>query len=87
MALIWSAAAPPGGPGGGAGAVGGRGESELGGGGMPSVTLHPPGTAVPGVEGGGADAGGGSECLVGLERWGRGGGKGGGGWGQVGTVI
>lgn len=55
MALIWSAAAPPGGPGRGAGAVGGvgggGGESEGGGWCMPSVTLHPPGTAVPGVEG------------------------------------
>lgn len=58
MALIWSAAAPPGGPGRGAGAVGGRGESEGGGWCMPSVTLHPPGTAVPGVEGwGGGDGG------------------------------
>lgn len=80
MALIWSAAAPPGGPGRGAGAVGGggggEGESEGGGWCMPSVTLHPPGTAVPGVEG----CGRGGEGLVGLERWGS-------GWRWVVTLI
>lgn len=69
MALIWSAAAPPGGPSRGAGAVG---EREGGGGWcMPSVTLHPPGTAVPGVEegSGGGPVMAGSECLVGLRIW------------------
>lgn len=82
MALIWSAAAPPGGLGGGAGAVGGREASEGGGWCMPSVTLHPPGTAVPGVEGGGRQWGEVSASLV----W-RGGGVGGGGWWRVGTLI
>lgn len=69
MALIWSAAAPPeegGRPSRGADAVGGRGggrerERERrvrggeGGWCVPSVTLHPPGTALPGVvdDGGG----------------------------------
>lgn len=46
---------------------------------MPSVTLHPPGTAVPGVEVLGEGWGGG-ECLVGLERWGT-------GWRWAGTLI
>lgn len=38
---------------------------------MPSVTLHPPGTAVPGVEegSGGGPVMAGSECLVGLRIW------------------
>lgn len=36
---------------------------------MPSVTLHPPGTAVPRVEGGGGGVMVGSECLAGLRMW------------------
>lgn len=64
MALIWSAAAPLGGGraagrgGWVAGGVGwccrGKGKGRAGGElCMPSVTPHPPGMAVPGVEGGG----------------------------------
>lgn len=50
-----------------------EGENEEGGGWcMPSVTLHPPGMAVPGVAGCG-----GSEGLVGVEKRGVGGGGGG----------
>lgn len=44
---------------------------------MPSVTLHPPGTAVPGVEGGG-----GVSALLVWRGVGVGGGVGGGGWGH-----
>lgn len=48
-----------------------RGERGGGGWCMPSVTLHPPGTAVPGVEEGrgGGPVMAGSECLVGLRIW------------------
>lgn len=63
MALIWSAAPPMVFLGRGAVAVGGGNRrmkmGREGGWCMPSVTLRPPGTPVPGVEGG----------LVGLERW------------------
>lgn len=45
---------------------------------MPSVTLHPPGTAVPGVEAEGEWGWG--EGLVGLKRWGS-------LWRWVGTLI
>lgn len=68
MALIWSAAAPPGGPGGGAGAAG-RGRAERGGG-LVYAICHPAPAWHGSPWSGGVLKGG--EGLVGLERWGSG---------------
>lgn len=79
MALIWSAAAPPGGPGRGAGAVGGvgggRGER---GGRLVYAICHPAPAWHGSPWSGGVWKGG--EGLVGLERWGS-------GWRWVMTLI